>query len=111
MLIKDFINNRSAEFISLCKNHEVKSLYIFGSSITESFNEESSDIDLLIELETKDPIKRGEFLLDIWEKFESFFQRKVDLLTISSLRNPYLKKSIDSTKLLIYDGKEQKIFS
>ncbi len=111
MLIKDFIKSRSAEFISLCKNHEVKSLYIFGSAITPSFNEEISDIDLLIELETEDPIKRGEFLLDLWEKFENFFQRKVDLLTNTSIRNPFLKESIDSNKLLIYDGKEQKIFS
>jgi predicted nucleotidyltransferase len=32
--------------------------------VTENFNE-SSDIDLLIEIDTEDPIERGENLMDI----------------------------------------------
>ena len=109
MNLKDSIQFNSTEFLSLCKSHDVKTLYAFGSSTTDQFNEESSDIDLLVELDIKDPMKRGENLLDLWDKFESFFQRKVDLLTNSSIRNPILRKSIDSTKILIYDGKEQKV--
>ncbi len=109
MNLKETIQVNSNEFLSLCKSHDVKTLYAFGSSTTGKFKEESSDIDLLVELETKDPIKRGENLLDLWDKFESFFQRKVDLLTNSSIRNPVLRKSIDSSKILIYDGKEHKV--
>jgi uncharacterized protein len=33
------------------------------------------------------------------------FQRKVDLLINSSIENPILRKSIDLSKILIYDGK------
>jgi len=109
MNLKDSINVKPKEFITLCENHDVKTLYAFGSSINNNFKEESSDIDLLIELNTEDPIKRGENLISLWDKFETFFQRKVDLLTNSSLRNPILKKSIDSSKILIYDGKEHKV--
>ena len=104
MNLKDSIQLNSSEFLSLCKSHDVKTLYAFGSSTTDRFKDESSDIDLLVELDTKDPMKRGENLLDLWDKFERFFQRKVDLLTNSSIRNPILRKSIDSTKILIYDG-------
>ena len=57
-------------------------------------------------MNTDDPLKRGEALLNLWDKFETFFQRKVDLLTASSIRNPILKKSIESSKVLVYDGKE-----
>jgi uncharacterized protein len=109
MNLTNSIKNNSTEFLFLCKSHEVKSLYVFGSSVNGSFKEESSDIDLLIELNTKDPIKKGENLLDLWNKFEVFFQRKVDLLTTASVKNPILKKTIDSSKILIYDGKEQKV--
>jgi predicted nucleotidyltransferase len=109
MNLKDTIQSKAGEFIALCKGHEVKSLYVFGSSTNSSFKEESSDIDLLVELETTDPIKRGENLMDLWDKFEIFFQRKVDLLTNSSIRNPVLRKSIEASKILIYDGKEQKV--
>ena len=109
MNLKESIKYKMADFLSLCKDHNVKSLYAFGSSITDRFNEDSSDIDLLIEIDNEDPIERGENLINIWDKFEHFFQRKVDLLTNTSIKNPILKKSINSTKILIYDGKEQKI--
>ena len=109
MNLKASIENKMSDFLSLCKAHNVKNLYAFGSSITEDFNEETSDIDLLIEIDNNDPIERGENLMSIWDKFEDFFQRKVDLLTSTSIKSPILKKSIDSTKILIYDGKEQKI--
>jgi predicted nucleotidyltransferase len=109
MNLKESINAKSKEFLTLCENHDVKTLYAFGSSVSNNFKEETSDIDLLIELNTIDPLLRGENLISLWDKFEVFFQRKVDLLTNSSLRNPILKKSIDSSKVLIYDRKERKV--
>jgi predicted nucleotidyltransferase len=89
--------------------HKVKYLYAFGSSVTEEFNYDKSDVDLLVEIDDPDPIERGEKLISLWDTFEKFFNRKVDLLTDTSIRNPYLRKSIDSTKVLIYDGKGQEI--
>jgi len=109
MNLKESIKHRKKDFLSLCKAHDVKKLYAFGSSITDKFDEELSDIDLLIEIDNEDPIERGENLMNIWDKFEQFFQRKVDLLTNASIKNPILRQSIDSTKILIYDGKAQKI--
>ena len=110
MVIKDEILKRKTDFSNLCKNHKVRYLYAFGSSITDKFNEATSDIDLLVEVDVADPIERGEQLLSLWDTFELFFHRKVDLLTDSSVRNPYLRKNIDSTKVLIYDRKGPKIF-
>ncbi|WP_241910462.1 nucleotidyltransferase family protein [Pseudotamlana carrageenivorans] len=109
MDLKESIKYKMTEFLSLCKSHNVKTLYAFGSSITDQFNDDSSDIDLLIEIDNQDLIERGESLISIWDKFELFFQRKVDLLTDSSIRNPILKKNIDATKILIYDGQKQEI--
>lgn len=109
MKMKESIQTKLVEFLTLCKSHKVKNIYAFGSAVTENFNEDSSDIDLLIEIDMEDPIERGENLMDIWDKLEDFFQRKVDLLTHSSIKNPILKKNIDSTKILLYDGKEQKV--
>jgi len=102
----DSIQNKKSDFLALCKTHEVKSLYAFGSSITDQFNSSTSDIDLLIEIDDDDPIERGERLMSIWDKLETFFQLKVDLLTNSSIKNPVLRESINATKTLIYDGKE-----
>jgi len=109
MVVKDEILKKANDFDFLCRSHKVKSLYAFGSSTNDSFNPENSDIDFLVEIEDLDPIERGEKLMSFWDRLEGFFNRKVDLLTESSLRNPFLKKSIDSTKVLIYDGSRQKI--
>ena len=87
----------------------MKRLYAFGSSTTNLFDENSSDIDLLIEIDENEPLERSEKLLAIWDKLEKFFHRKVDLLTRSSIKNPILRKNIDATKILIYDGKRQKV--
>jgi uncharacterized protein len=110
MIIKDEILKRLIDFGTLCKEHKVKYLYAFGSSVSDRFDSNRSDIDLLVEIDTQDPIERGEKLISLWDTFEDFFHRKVDLLTESSIRNPYLKKSIDSTKVLIYDGEGSKVF-
>jgi predicted nucleotidyltransferase len=109
MIIKDEISKQKKEFTILCKNHKVKYLYAFGSSVTERFDVNKSDIDLLVEIDSKDPIDSGEKLLSLWDLFEVFFKRKVDLLTDTSIRNPFLRKSIDSTKVLIYDGSGKQI--
>ena len=110
MVIKDEILKHVTDFTALCQKHKVKYLYAFGSLTTDKFNDETGDIDLLVEIDDPDPIERGEKLLSLWDTFETFFRRKVDLLTDSSIRNPYLRKSIDSTKILIYDGQGSKVF-
>jgi predicted nucleotidyltransferase len=109
MTIQDGILKRLTDFQTLCKDHKVKYLYAFGSSVSDRFDPLRSDIDLLVEIDAQDPIERGEKLISLWDTLEDFFHRKVDLLTESSIRNPYLKKSIDSTKVLIYDGEGSKV--
>ncbi len=110
MIIKDEISKREEVFRRLCKAHDVKSLYAFGSATNDHFNFQSSDIDLVVEIDEADPVKRGEKLLSLWDAFEGFFNRKVDLLTDNSIRNPFLRKSIDAGKVLIYDGSGAEIF-
>lgn len=104
MFIKDEIAEREKDFNDVCNTHKVKYLYAFGSAISNKFDKAKSDIDLLVEIEDADPIDRGETLMSLWDTFEVFFRRKVDLLTEKSIHNPFLRQSIDSSKILIYDG-------
>jgi len=109
MGIKADIEKRLPYFIDVCKKHQVTTLYAFGSSISDRFDPKSSDIDLVVKIDDDDPLDRGELLLSFWDTMEVFFNRKVDLLTENSIKNPFLKQSIDATKVLIYDGSRQKI--
>jgi predicted nucleotidyltransferase len=56
-------------------------------------------------------VKKGAALLSLWDSLESLFERKVDLLTEASIRNPYLRANIEQTRKLIYDGAGEKILN
>ncbi len=102
-MLADLINGHRQQFIDLCKSHEVEQLYAFGSAVNGPFTA-NSDVDLLVQVRTGDPVETGERLWSLWDGMEAFFHRKVDLLTPASLQNPMKKKHIDATKQLIYDG-------
>lgn len=103
MYIDQYIAANRPQFETYCSEHHVASIYGFGSAATESFDPEKSDVDLLVDIDEPDPLKRGEYLMNFWEKMETFFKRKVDLLTPSSLKNPYLIQSIERQKVLLYE--------
>ena len=107
-MISNKVDFKSNEFIALCKSHKVKELYAFGSVVNGNFTDQS-DIDLIVEIDERNPLNRGQLILSLWNKFEQYFNRKVDLLTNNSLRNPYLKDSINNTKRLIYDGSKEEV--
>jgi uncharacterized protein len=100
LLITSHQNERAA----ICKSNGVKRLFAFGSVVSDKFNTETSDIDLYVEVNETDPIKKGNYMLNLYEAFEKLFNRKVDLLTTKSLRNPILKEVIDETKVLVYES-------
>lgn len=110
MDLMTLIKERHTDFVDLCRSHKVNKLYAFGSSVTNHFDPKTSDIDVVVKIDIDDAADRGEALLSLWNKLETLFQRKVDLLTEDSIRNPYLKSSINRTKKLIYDGEGEKVF-
>lgn len=110
MNLNSLIKDKRNDFVNLCRLHRVSKIYAFGSSITDHFDHGKSDIDVIVDLDIKDPIEYGETLLSLWDNLEVFFERKVDLLTEDSIHNPYLRKSIEATKKLIYDGQGEKVF-
>jgi uncharacterized protein len=104
------IKQRYNEFVDLCRANSVDKLYAFGSSVTDHFDPDKSDIDIVVTVDIEDAADRGEALIALWDGLEKLFGRKVDLLTDDSIRNPYLKANIDRTKKLIYDREGEKVF-
>ena len=94
----------------LCTKYKVKQMYAFGSVLTEKFNP-NSDIDLKISmLDNLSALEYGENVLALWNELELLFSRPVDLLTEDTIQNPYLKKEIEQTQILVYDRENEKIF-
>lgn len=109
MFIRDIILKDKEGFRQLCLRHQVSSMHVFGSAGSEDFDVTRSDIDVLVAVDEPDPLEKGDKLLGLWDDLERYFKRKVDLLTEASLKNPYLRKRIESTKKLIYDGRSAQV--
>lgn len=110
MFIHDFISKDVERFRQLCQKYDVGAMYAFGSAGREDFDAVRSDIDVLVEVDENDPLEKGEKLLGLWDALEAYFGRRVDLLTESSLQNPYLRKQVEATKKQIYDGRSTQVF-
>jgi predicted nucleotidyltransferase len=83
----------------LCRRYHILKLWFFGSVLREDFRPDS-DVDVLVEFEVgKTP---GLAFVDLQQELEKLVGRPVDLLTVPSLRNPYLRREIFRTRQLAY---------
>ncbi len=85
----------------LCNEYKVAKLYLFGSALTERFNNES-DIDFIVTFRNIELLEYADNYFDFKFSLEDLLQRKIDLLEEKSIKNPFLKKSINLSKRLIY---------
>jgi len=109
MTLKEIIGDKSANVLNLCLSHQVKELYFFGSAAKGTFDDNKSDLDILVAIDLPDPLERGEKLISFWDNMELLFKRRVDLLTEPSIQNPFLLSGINSSKVLVYDRRRPKI--
>ena len=85
----------------LCKKHKVKSLYVFGSVLTDKFNNKS-DIDLIVDFDTFPVENYIDNYFDLKFSLEDIFNRSIDLLEEKALKNPYFKQNVNLQKQLLY---------
>ena len=90
---------KRAEIESLCRGTNVVSLDLFGSAASGKFRPEASDLDFVV---TFAEFAQGgifDAYMDLAEGLEAVFGRKVDLVTERSIRNPYLRKAIEGSRV------------
>jgi predicted nucleotidyltransferase len=100
----DFMNlieNNSQKIIALCKKHKVGKLFVFGSILTDRFNEES-DVDMVVDFDKVTLEDYADNYFDLKFSLEDIFGREVDLLEDKAIRNPILRRNIDNSKVLVY---------
>jgi predicted nucleotidyltransferase len=85
----------------LCNAYHVKSLFAFGSIVSDKLKA-TSDIDLIVDIDSKDPIDYSDNYFALKFQLENILKRPIDLLEDKALKNPFLKKQIDNTKVLVY---------
>ena len=85
----------------LCRQFGVTRLAVFGSAVTEAFDPERSDLDVLVEFADDVPDLFDAYF-GLREGLEVLADRSVDLVMASAVRNPYVARSIAETQLDLY---------
>jgi uncharacterized protein len=96
-----YLDKYTNEINTLCLQNKVKSLYVFGSVLTEKFAEKS-DIDLVVDIDSNDPFEYADSYFNLKFALQDLLKRRVDLLENKALKNPYFRQNLDSSKSLIY---------
>jgi len=79
----------------------VSRLDAFGSVLRDDFGL-SSDIDFLVEFKT---VQESGFDHPYWalgEELEAIFGRRIDLVMVSAVTNPYLAHELELTKVTLH---------
>ena len=95
------IETHSSIISKLCESHEVKSLYAFGSVLTDKFTAES-DIDLIVDFESQDVFDYADNYFDLKFALQDVLKRPIDLLEDKAIKNSYFRDTINQHRQLIY---------
>ncbi len=96
-----YLDSYKNEIEKLCLQNKVNSLYVFGSVLTDKFTDKS-DIDMVVDIDSKDPLEYTDRYFDLKFALQDLFKRPIDLLENKSIKNPYVRQNIDLSKALIY---------
>ena len=101
----DAISLHREKLQALCRDFHVRRLELFGSAARGDFDPEHSDFDFLVEF---DPGHPDAFSLKIYfgfkDSLEALLGHPVDLVEPSAVRNPYLKASIESSRVSVFEA-------
>ena len=89
------------DIIKLCEAHKVKSLYAFGSVLTDRFNKES-DIDLIVDFSNVEVEDYADNYFDFKFSLQDILKRPIDLLEEKSITNPFFRNSVNQQRQLVY---------
>lgn len=93
------------KIFQLCRKYRVRKLFVFGSILTDRFNDDS-DIDFSVdfnkELINEENLDWADLFFDFIHDLEDLLGRKVDMVFDKQISNTFFRKELDSTKKLIY---------
>ena len=96
------LDQKRNEVADLCRRSGARRLDAFGSVTRADFDPLRSDLDFLVEFDSTPPVAYAQAFFELKEGLEALFGRPVDLLTPSSLTNPYLRRRVIAERQTVY---------
>jgi predicted nucleotidyltransferase len=96
------IEERRADIAALCSRLGVSRLDVFGSATDATFDESTSDVDLVVDFVGGPGFDYFDAFFSLKEGLEAMLGRPVDLVTRSSIENPYFRERMEQTQEPVY---------
>jgi uncharacterized protein len=93
------IEARRTEIQGLCRRLGIRRLDLFGSAISDAFDLDNSDVDVLVEVDTDHAgfDYYGTYFA-LKEGLERLLGRAVDIVSVTAIRNPYFRAQVMNTR-------------
>ncbi len=94
-----------SEVRELCRRYGVARLELFGSAATGAYDPRTSDLDFLVEFDAN-PADLFKRYFGLRDGLEALFGRKVDLVMVGAMTNPYFIEAVNRTRQLVYAAED-----
>ncbi len=98
----EVIEAKLHEIEELCRELSVRRLDLFGSAVGDSFDVGSSDVDVLVDFDAGPGFDYFGAYFGLKEGLERILDRSVDVVSATSIWNPYFKQQVQDTRELLY---------
>jgi predicted nucleotidyltransferase len=96
------IEQKRSVLEEICRRFHVIRLEVFGSATGPEFDEQSSDLDFLVEFDDVPPGGRFDAYFGLHRALRDLFSRPVDLVEPDGMRNPYFIRRVNESRRLVY---------
>jgi predicted nucleotidyltransferase len=97
------VESRREEIEALCRRLGVRRLDVFGSVVEGSFDPATSDVDVLVEFDVgRSGFDYFDTYFTLKEGMEQLLGRSVDVVSVTSIRNPYFLDRVMRTRESLY---------
>jgi len=100
--VDPLVEDKHKELNALCKRFRVQRFEVFGSAADGSFDPATSDLDFLVEFLPLQPGEHFDAYFGLLEALQELFQRRIDLVETTAMRNPYFIRRVNESRISIY---------
>jgi hypothetical protein len=93
---------RLQDIAALCARYRVNRLSVFGSAVDGTYQDGSSDVDLLVEFKPMPPVEHASCYFGLIESLESLLGAPVDLVEDKAISNPFFRAAVERSKQPVF---------
>ena len=100
--MNELVKKHYQDLEGLCRKYRVRRLELFGSAAAGDFDEQTSDLDFLVEFLPLEQGQHADMYFGLLLALQDLFSRHVDLVMPGAIKNPYFLKAVNQNREVLY---------